>query len=109
MCPTIELTWRLLSASRNKTVNTSMSSVMGKPKHVSDPLLPKISPFPPEQSSNLLYNKLQGLDGGGGAAGLLSSALQGITTVTAFNMQEKLSEDYKKASEVVVVRCGLFF
>ncbi|CAN0241503.1 unnamed protein product, partial [Hapterophycus canaliculatus] len=38
-------------------------------------------------------------DGGGGAAGLLSSSLQGMTTVTAFNMQEKLAEDYKKASE----------
>eukprot|EP00752_Nemacystus_decipiens_P011582 g10286.t1 len=45
------------------------------------------------------YGDKDGLDGGGGAAGLLSSALQGMTTVTAFNMQEKLAEDYKKASE----------
>lgn len=46
--------------------------------------------------------KTQGLDGGGGAAGLLSSSLQGMTTVTAFNMQEKLAEDYKQASEVLL-------
>lgn len=31
---------------------------------------------------------------------MLSSSLQGMTTVTAFNMQEKLAEDYKQASEV---------
>lgn len=43
----------------------------------------------------------EGLDGGGGAAGLLSSSLQGMTTVTAFNMQDKLAEDYKQASEVM--------
>ena len=48
---------------------------------------------------------MQGLDGGGGAAGLLSSALQGMTTVTAFNMQEKLAEDYRQASEVGAVGC----
>ncbi|CAM9703395.1 unnamed protein product, partial [Scytosiphon promiscuus] len=45
------------------------------------------------------YGDNDGLDGGGGAAGLLSSSLQGMTTVTAFNMQEKLAEDYKNASE----------
>lgn len=44
----------------------------------------------------------QGLNGGVGAAGLLSSSLQGMTTVTAFNMQEKLAEDYKQASEVMM-------
>ncbi|CAM9323468.1 unnamed protein product [Pylaiella littoralis] len=45
------------------------------------------------------YGDKDGLDGGGGAAGLLSSSLQGMTTVTAFNMQEKLAQDYKEASE----------
>ncbi|CAN0564892.1 unnamed protein product, partial [Ectocarpus sp. 12 AP-2014] len=45
------------------------------------------------------YGDNDGLDGGGGAAGLLSSSLQGMTTVTAFNMQEKLAQDYKQASE----------
>ncbi|CAM9323517.1 unnamed protein product [Pylaiella littoralis] len=45
------------------------------------------------------YGDDDGLDGGGGAAGLLSSSLQGMTTVTAFNMQEKLAQDYKEASE----------
>lgn len=43
---------------------------------------------------------VQGLDGGQSAAGLLSSSLQGMTTVTAFNMQDKLAADYKTASEV---------
>lgn len=42
----------------------------------------------------------QGLDGGHDAAGLLSSSLQGMATVTAFNMQGRLAEDYKRASEV---------
>ncbi|CAN0287525.1 unnamed protein product [Ectocarpus sp. 6 AP-2014] len=45
------------------------------------------------------YGDNDGLDGGGGAAGLLSSSLQGMTTVTAFNLQEKLAQDYKQASE----------
>ncbi|CAM9636069.1 unnamed protein product, partial [Ectocarpus sp. 4 AP-2014] len=45
------------------------------------------------------YGDNDGLDGGGGAAGLLSSSLQGMTTVTAFNVQEKLAEDCKQASE----------
>ncbi len=55
---------------------------------------------PNRDSSKYDPQKWQGLDGGGGAAGLLSSALQGMTTVTAFNMQGKLTEDYRKASEV---------
>ncbi|CAM9424479.1 unnamed protein product [Ascophyllum nodosum] len=45
------------------------------------------------------YGDGEGLDGGVGAAGLLSSSLQGMTTVTAFNMQEKLADDYRQASE----------
>ncbi|CAM9784749.1 unnamed protein product, partial [Ectocarpus sp. 12 AP-2014] len=45
------------------------------------------------------YGDNDGLDGGGNAAGLLSSALQGMSTVTAFNMQERLAADYKQASE----------
>ena len=58
-------------------------------------------PYPANVFSNVRCSTtLQGLDGGGGAAGLLSSSLQGMTTVTAFNMQEKLAEDYKQASEV---------
>ena len=44
----------------------------------------------------------QGLDGGVGAAGLLSSSLQGMTTFAAFNMQEKLADDYRQASEVII-------
>ncbi|CAM9485577.1 unnamed protein product [Ectocarpus sp. 12 AP-2014] len=40
-----------------------------------------------------------GLDGGGGAAGLLSSSLQGMTTVTAFNLHEKVAEECKEVSE----------
>lgn len=42
----------------------------------------------------------QGLDGGQSAASMLSAALQGMTTVTAFNMQTKLAKDYGNASEV---------
>jgi len=34
------------------------------------------------------------------AAGLLSSSLQSMTTVTAFNMQDKLASEYRQASEV---------
>lgn len=45
------------------------------------------------------YGDNDGLDGGNSAAGLLSSSLQGMTTVTAFNMQDSLAEEYKKASE----------
>eukprot|EP00904_Undaria_pinnatifida_P011955 jgi/Undpi1/7890/HiC_scaffold_24.g10362.m1 len=45
------------------------------------------------------YGDNDGLDGGNSAAGLLSSSLQGMTTVTAFNMQDGLAEEYKIASE----------
>ena len=33
-----------------------------------------------------------------------------MTTVTAFNMQDKLAEDYKQASEVftIIVACGAY-
>ncbi|CAM9769475.1 unnamed protein product, partial [Laminaria digitata] len=45
------------------------------------------------------YGDNDGLDGGNSAAGLLSSSLQGMTTVTAFNMQDNLADAYKNASE----------
>lgn len=44
------------------------------------------------------------------AAGLLSSSLQGIATVTALNLQEKLADEYRQASEVGagVIHCVFY-
>ncbi|CAM9485529.1 unnamed protein product [Discosporangium mesarthrocarpum] len=45
------------------------------------------------------YGDNEGLDGGSKAAGLLSGSLSGMSTVTAFNMQQRLTNEYADASE----------
>ncbi|CAM9430112.1 unnamed protein product, partial [Ascophyllum nodosum] len=49
------------------------------------------------QMMNGTYEKTEGLDGGAEAGVILGGALNGIATVTAFNMQRSTAEQYNKA------------
>ncbi|CAM9429594.1 unnamed protein product [Ascophyllum nodosum] len=49
------------------------------------------------QMMNGTYEKTDGLDGGAEAGVILGGALNGVTTVTAFNMQRSTAEKYNEA------------
>ena len=52
------------------------------------------------QMMNGAYEKTEGLDGGAEAGVILGGALNGIATVTAFNMQRSTAEQYNKVRSV---------
>lgn len=45
------------------------------------------------------YGDSGGLDGGAKAGLILGGALNGVTTITAFNMQEETARNYERVSE----------
>lgn len=51
------------------------------------------------QMMNGTYEKTEGLDGGTEAGVILGGALNGVTTVTAFNMQRSTVEKYNEARQ----------
>ena len=52
------------------------------------------------QMMNGTYEKTDGLDGGAEAGVILGGALNGVTTVTAFNMQRSTAEKYNEVRSV---------
>lgn len=51
------------------------------------------------QMMNGTYEKKEGLDGGAEAGVILGGALNGVSTVTAFNMQSSTAEKYNEVRE----------
>lgn len=51
------------------------------------------------QMMNGTYEKKEGLDGGAEAGVILGGALNGVSTVTAFNMQRSTGEKYDEVCE----------
>ena len=51
------------------------------------------------QMVNGSYEKTEGLDGGAEAGLILGGALNGVATVTAFNMQHSTAEKYGEVRE----------
>lgn len=49
--------------------------------------------------SNGNYENTEGLDGGARAGVILGGALNGVSTVTAFNMQHSIAEQYSEVLE----------
>ena len=49
--------------------------------------------------SNGTYENTEGLDGGARAGVILGGALNGVSTVTAFNMQQSITERYSEVLE----------
>lgn len=49
--------------------------------------------------SNGTYDDTEGLDGGAGAGVILGGALNGVSTVIAFNMQHSIAEQYSEVLE----------
>lgn len=59
------------------------------------------------QMMNGTYEKKEGLDGGAEAGVILGGALNGVSTVTAFNMQRSTAEKYDEVCEhepMIIVR-----
>lgn len=52
------------------------------------------------QMLNGTYEKTEGLDGGAKAGVVLGGALNGVATVTAFNMQRSTAEQYNEVRSV---------
>lgn len=63
------------------------------------------------QMMNGSYGDADGLDGGAQAGVILGGALNGVTTMTAFNLQEHTSVEYNKVRACPRARaysaCGL--
>lgn len=55
------------------------------------------------QMMNGSYGDTGGLDGGAQAGVILGGALNGVTTVAAFNMQDSTSSSYEKVCTCILV------
>lgn len=60
------------------------------------------------QMMNGSYGDTDGLDGGAQAGVILGGALNGVTTMTAFNLQEHTSTEYDKVRFGHFGLCGIY-
>lgn len=61
------------------------------------------------QMMNGTFGDSDGLDGGADAGVILGGALNGVTTVTAFNMQEETSKKYHKVKYLIFITCCVVY